>query len=99
MGTSAVRVRTNLFINPHFVFKTYFLKLSHISDVARKRSKILNPKSKKQDYCPIQNLAGLCLRKIKQQLTNSSFKLLDQTHIMLSCFSYLDALIGYRTGL
>ena len=37
MGMSAVRVRTNLFINPHFVFKTYFLKLSHISDVARKR--------------------------------------------------------------
>lgn len=53
MGMSAVRVRTNLFINPHFVFKTYFLKLSHISDVARKRSKILNPKSKKQDCCPI----------------------------------------------
>ena len=48
MGMSAVRVRTNLFINPHFVFKTYFLKLSHISDVARKNKKylILSPRNK-----------------------------------------------------
>lgn len=39
-------------------------------------------------------------RKIKQQLTNSSFKLSIQTYIMLSCFSYLmpsmDTELGYE---
>lgn len=36
MVMSAVGVSTRFYLNPHFIYKTYFLKLSHISDVARK---------------------------------------------------------------
>lgn len=63
-------------------------------------SEILNPKSKNQDYCPVQNLAGPCLRKIKQTLTDSSLELLDQTHTC--CFAFhtwmpsLDTELGYE---